>query len=176
MIFFGTVALLLISSFDAVESQRAVAVLRGNGGLNGTVWFLPSQQGGRITVKADIRGLRPNARHGFHIHQLGDLTNGCTSAGPHYNPAGNTHGGPSDTVRHVGDLGNIQANSLGVARFWLRDNLVMTGGMQSIIGRAVVLHANVDDLGRGTGAQREESLRTGNAGARIACGVIGIAS
>ncbi|KIH42750.1 copper/zinc superoxide dismutase [Ancylostoma duodenale] len=174
-------------------SERAVAVLKGNNGVTGTVWFLQRRAGGPIRVKVDVRGLRPNSRHGFHVHQLGDLTNGCTSAGPHYNPGNNNHGGPTDPIRHVGDLGNIVSNSRGIARVWLRDNQVMIDGMKSVIGRAVVVHANVDDLGekmvfillavvssasvgRGTGAQREESLRTGNAGPRLACGVIGIAS
>ncbi|EYB83455.1 hypothetical protein Y032_0335g2873 [Ancylostoma ceylanicum] len=132
--------------------------------------------GGPITIKGDIRGFPRAGHHGFHVHQLGDLTNGCISAGPHYNPGNNNHGGPSDNVRHVGDLGNIQADNFGVARFWLRDSQVMIGGMQSVIGRAVVVHANVDDLGRGVGAAQAESLRTGNAGARLACGVIGIAA
>ncbi|KAL6733535.1 hypothetical protein Aduo_004177 [Ancylostoma duodenale] len=176
MIFVGTVAVLLISSFYTVECERAVAVLKGNNGVTGTVWFLQRRAGGPIRVKVDVRGLRPNSRHGFHVHQLGDLTNGCTSAGPHYNPGNNNHGGPTDPIRHVGDLGNIVSNSRGIARVWLRDNQVMIDGMKSVIGRAVVVHANVDDLGRGTGAQREESLRTGNAGPRLACGVIGIAS
>ena len=58
-------------------------------------------------VSVDISGLTANQEHGFHIHQLGDLSNGCTSLGGHYNPEGEDHGSPDDPDRHVGDLGNL---------------------------------------------------------------------
>lgn len=81
-----------------------------------------------------------------------------------------THGGPSDEERHFGDLGNIKTNESGSGYFAFSDRLVTLFGDNSIIGRSVVVHAKQDDLGRGGD---EESKKTGNAGARVACGVIG---
>lgn len=115
--------------------------------------------------------------HGFHIHQLGDTTNGCMSTGPHFNPAGKTHGAPTDEERHAGDLGNITANADGVALVDLSDVQIPLDGPNSILGRAVVVHELEDDLGTGDhsepGTQGKTSKTTGNAGARLACGVIG---
>ncbi|KIH53886.1 copper/zinc superoxide dismutase, partial [Ancylostoma duodenale] len=125
-------------------------------------------------IQGEIKGLTPGL-HGFHVHQYGDLTNGCTSTGSHFNPFNKTHGGPRDENRHNGDLGSIEAGPDGVARFNITDPMVKLHGKNSVIGRAVVVHANVDDLGKGKGSRRKESLKTGNAGARLACGVIGIA-
>jgi superoxide dismutase, Cu-Zn family len=80
------------------------------------------------------------------------------------------HGGPDNHERHAGDLGNIVANADGIASVSFTDNKLTLVGPKRIIGRSVVVHANEDDLGQGTG----QSLITGNAGARLACGVIGI--
>ena len=99
------------------------------------------------------------------------MTNGCTSAGPHFNPHGKTHGAMEDEERHVGDLGNVSAGEDGVAKFDFTDKLVKLNGPLSVIGRTMVVHADQDDLGKGG---VELSKTTGNAGARIACGVIGI--
>jgi Cu-Zn family superoxide dismutase len=109
--------------------------------------------------------------HGFHVHEKGDVTNGCISTGSHFNPQGNKHGGPSDETRHAGDLGNIQADNTGVAQFSYSDSLISLVGAHNILGRAVVVHADVDDMGRGGFT---DSLTTGHAGSRVACGVIGI--
>ena len=101
----------------------------------------------------------------------GNLIEGCKTAGPHFNPAGVVHGGPDTEVRHVGDMGNITAGDDGVAHYDYEDRLIQLSGAESVIGRSVVCHAKVDDLGMGGD---EESTKTGNAGARVACGVIGI--
>ena len=103
---------------------------------------------------------------------IGNLTNGCTTAGAHYNPNGKSHAGPKDENRHVGDLGNIQADENGIGTFNMEDHLIMIYGVENnVVGRAMVVHEREDDLGLGN---NEESLKTGNAGTRLACGVIGL--
>ena len=102
---------------------------------------------------------------------VGNLTEGCKTAGPHYNPHGKTHGGPGKEVRHVGDLGNVHANEHGHVVCEIEDEQVHIYGEHSAIGRSFVVHAKHDDLGEGGD---EESLKTGNAGGRLACGVIGL--
>lgn len=78
-------------------------------------------------------------QHGFHVHEFGDNTNGCTSAGPHYNPHNKEHGAPEDANRHVGDLGNVQADANGVAKINIQDAQITLNGQQSIIGRSLVV-------------------------------------
>ncbi|EEQ89125.1 hypothetical protein RJZ56_006778 [Blastomyces dermatitidis] len=150
---------------------KAVAILRGDSNVKGTVTFEQASESSNTVISYTITGNDPNAERGFHIHQFGDNTNGCTSAGPHFNPFGKTHGSPTDTERHVGDLGNITTDAEGNAIGRFEDPLVKLIGEQSVLGRTVVIHAGTDDLGQGG---NEESKKTGNAGPRPACGVIGI--
>jgi len=151
---------------------KATAFLVGDSAVTGTVTFTQDSGVGPVKIVGELKGLDPNAKRGIHIHALGDLSGGCVSAGPHFNPFDLTHGAPTDKARHAGDLGNIGSESTGNAHFTLEDSLISLNGPLSIVGRAVVLHAGTDDLGKGGD---EESLKTGNAGARAACGVIGIA-
>ncbi|XP_057370725.1 superoxide dismutase [Cu-Zn]-like isoform X2 [Daphnia carinata] len=145
----------------------AVCVLLGEN-VKGVLHF--DQQGDVVNVKGEVTGLTPGD-HGFHVHEFGDYTNGCMSAGPHFNPTAVEHGGPTDQVRHVGDLGNIVANEAGVATVDIKDSLLSLSGANGIIGRTLVVHADPDDLGKGG---HELSKVTGNAGARVACGIVGI--
>ncbi|KAK6117333.1 hypothetical protein DH2020_048924 [Rehmannia glutinosa] len=139
---------------------KAVAVLNSSEGVSGTIYF--TQEGdGPTTVTGNLSGLKPG-QHGFHVHALGDTTNGCMSTGPHFNPASKEHGAPDDEVRHAGDLGNVTVGE---------DGQIPLTGPHSIIGRAVVVHADPDDLGKGG---HELSKTTGNAGGRVACGIIGL--
>lgn len=94
------------------------------------------------------------------------------SAGAHFNPLNKEHGGPDNSVRHVGDLGNVFASTNGLAKINIKDNMISLQGEYNIIGRTVVVHADPDDLGLGG---HELSKTTGNAGGRLACGVIGLA-
>lgn len=122
-------------------------------------------------MTGEVSGLTKGL-HGFHIHEFGDNTNGCISAGAHFNPHGKDHGSPTASVRHVGDLGNVEAGDDGVAKVNITDKEISLCGPMSIIGRTLVVHADPDDLGVGG---HELSKTTGNAGARVACGVVGIA-
>jgi len=146
-----------------------VCVLTGEV-VKGVIHFTQTDAGAPVAVTGELKGLAPGP-HGFHIHEFGDNTNGCTSAGGHFNPHGKTHGAPVDEVRHAGDLGNVDAGADGVAGVNISDAAISLAGPLSIIGRTVVVHADIDDLGKGG---HELSLTTGNAGARVACGVIGI--
>ncbi|XP_015899366.1 superoxide dismutase [Cu-Zn] 2 isoform X2 [Ziziphus jujuba] len=154
-----------------MSTLKAVALIIGDSGLKGSVQFL-QEPNGATHVSGRISGLSPGL-HGFHIHALGDTTNGCNSTGPHFNPLKMNHGAPSDKERHAGDLGNIFAGSDGVAEISISDRQIPLSGPHSILGRAVVVHADPDDLGKGG---HELSKSTGNAGARVGCGIIGLQS
>ncbi|KAJ3621994.1 hypothetical protein MTP99_002531 [Tenebrio molitor] len=138
--------------------------------IDGRVTFTKTDDG--IKVEGTITGL-PVGKHGFHIHEKGDVGEDCDAAGAHFNPTNSTHGAPEDDVRHVGDLGNIEANATKVATVNIVDKVITLDGENSIIGRALVLHEGEDDLGKG---KEDDSKTTGHAGARLACGVIGIES
>jgi Cu-Zn family superoxide dismutase len=128
------------------------------------VTFTRGQNG--ISIVADVEGLSPG-QHGFHIHEFGDCTApDGTSAGGHFNPEGNPHGAPSDTERHVGDLGNLSADDAGMGHYERTDSHITFQGPHSIIGRGIIVHAGEDDL---------TTQPTGDAGPRVACGVIGVA-
>jgi len=148
---------------EAEEVIKAIAQLEHTvDDVQGFVKF--KQKPGKPTIiKGIVKGLTPG-KHGFHIHEYGDLSDGCASAGGHYNPDGVDHG--SLEQGHVGDLGNIVADQSGTARFQIKAERVE---LSDIVGRAIVIHADEDDLGKGGD---EESLKTGNAGDRVGCGVI----
>ncbi|CAH2060318.1 unnamed protein product [Thlaspi arvense] len=148
-------------------AKKAVAVLKGTSDVEGVV-TLTQEDTGPTTVNVRITGLAPGP-HGFHLHEFGDTTNGCISTGPHFNPNNMTHGAPQDEIRHAGDLGNIIANADGVAETTLVDNQIPLTGPNSVVGRAFVVHELKDDLGKGG---HELSLTTGNAGGRLACGMV----
>lgn len=111
-------------------------------------------------------GVSPG-HHGFHVHIGGDLSDGCTSLGSHYNPTGAKHGGLNQVDTHSGDLGNIYFGADGKCSTEFTSSRL---ALYELIGRSLVLHGGVDDLGRGG---NEESLKTGNSGSRVCCGVIG---
>ena len=150
---------------ENLQSTRAVAQLKPTQGnkVSGTVTF--SSQNGGVRIVADLEGLEPG-KHGFHIHEKGDCSApDASSAGGHFNPVGTPHGAPENppAQRHAGDLGNVEADADGKAHFERMDGLISLQGPNSIAGRAVILHAQPDDL---------SSQPAGNAGPRVACGVV----
>lgn len=154
------------NSFADVKSLVAVMQPTGENKTKGLVIFTPTEGG--ITVTAKITGLSPNAKHAIHIHQFGDATDSATgkSAGGHYNPEGHDHALPTSIERHAGDLGNLSSDANGNATYSITvNNVSLTGPANAIIGRSVIIHAKGDDGGQ----------PTGNAGPRIAIGVIGVA-
>lgn len=146
---------------------EAVCVLNENN-IKGTVIF-KEKLNNIVEITAKIKGLKEGL-HGIHIHKYGDLRQGCKSTCAHYNPHNKNHGGPNDTDRHVGDLGNIEVNSKGEGKLVLEDKLVKLRGKYSVIGRSIVIHDKEDDLGKG---KFKDSKTTGHAGNRLCCGVIG---
>ncbi|MGI4938702.1 MAG: superoxide dismutase family protein [Janthinobacterium lividum] len=148
----------------------AVAELKPTQGSNvsGTVTFV--QRNGEVLVDARIKGLTPGP-HGFHIHEVGDCSApDASSAGGHYNPTRMAHGAPDAAVHHGGDFGNLVADANGESSLSIGlpltiGNMAKAGDSASIIGRAVVVHADADDL---------VSQPAGNSGKRLACGVIAL--
>ncbi|KAK3769797.1 hypothetical protein RRG08_046902 [Elysia crispata] len=176
-------AFLLGATFCVCEEMRATCVMDpstvGAGAtVKGVVTFYQRCVDDDMVITVKVEGLEPlaadgsNKKHGFHIHELGDITTGCGATGGHYNPMGVNHGAPEDAIRHVGDFGNLDQTADGRIDVTFRDPVASLFGELSIIGRAVVLHKKEDDLGKGGNAA---SLANGNAGARVGCCVIGIA-
>jgi Cu-Zn family superoxide dismutase len=141
----------------------ATAVLSPTKGhdVKGTVTFTQESTG--LRVVADITGLKPG-EHGFHVHEKGDCSApDASSAGGHFNPTGMPHGGPNSEKHHLGDLGNLTADASGHAHLDTVFTFLALSGTNSIVGHSVIVHEGKDDL---------TSQPTGNAGARVACGVI----
>ena len=124
-----------------------------------------SRQGARIHLRATVAGLDPGSEHGFHLHEKGDCSApDASSAGAHFNPAGSAHGKYGSGAHHAGDLPSLKANSKGVARVDVELSGIAWDGAQGLKGRAVIVHAKPDDF---------TTQPSGNAGARVACAVIG---
>ena len=150
---------------EAQGTTVAQCILEHSDTVKGSILLIQAP-GTATLVKGTITGLTPG-EHGFHIHEFGDMSDGCKSMGGHYNPDGVDHGDINEG--HVGDLGNITADEKGTAEFTIEAKRVDLLGDRSVIGRGFVVHSDKDDLGKGGYA---ESLKTGNAGDRLACGVI----
>jgi len=144
---------------------KATAALTPKSGTStgGTVTF--TQQSGGVMMVASVTGLPPNTTHGFHVHEKGDCSApDAMSAGGHFNPAGKQHGQMTMPDHHAGDMNNLTADANGNARAsFLLPDLTVGAGPNSVIGRAVVVHKDPDDY---------KTQPTGNAGGRIACGVV----
>ncbi|AKN81005.1 Super oxide dismutase [Lonomia obliqua multiple nucleopolyhedrovirus] len=148
--------------------MKAVCIIDGS--VYGQVQFYQDCPGDFVKITGYLLNL-PKGLHGFHIHEYGDTSNGCTSAGEHFNPTLNDHGAPEALVRHVGDLGNIRsAGVTALTEIAMSDNVISLFGPNSILGRSLVVHTDQDDLGL---TDHPLSKTTGNSGGRLGCGIIG---
>jgi superoxide dismutase, Cu-Zn family len=151
-------------SYQTGEPQaRATLESKSGSSVAGQIDF--AERGDRVRVTAKVSGLKPNSQHGFHVHEKGDCSSadGMSTAG-HFNPDGHPHSHPGQGKRHTGDMDNLVANDKGEASVSFDiDTMRLNQDKYGIISRAVIVHANPDDF---------SSQPTGNAGGRIACGVI----
>lgn len=175
---FGAVALLPLPAAQADPHAeagpvvtRAIAILQpteGNDATHGEIHF-EALEDGNIRITGTVHGLKPDSYHGFHVHEFGDLSKpDGTGTGGHFNPEGHDHSLPGHgDERHAGDLGNIVANAEGVGTLdFSIDGITLAPGKTCILGRGLIVHAGKDDGGQ----------PAGNAGPRIAQGVIGVAA
>lgn len=156
-----------VESLAATEPLSvALAILSPTEGnqVTGSIKFKQAED--KITILANLQGLQPNSVHAWHIHEFGDASSPDGKAmGGHYNPEEMPHGLPNNPERHAGDLGNLKADSQGeVAKEITVNNISINGPQNPILGRGLIIHAETDDGGQ----------PTGNAGSRIAQGVIGL--
>jgi Cu-Zn family superoxide dismutase len=149
----------------AASGPRATAALQPTTGnaVTGTVQFV--QAGGQVRVSGEVRGLKPNAEHGFHVHEKGDCSSGDgMSTGGHFNPGGKPHGQHGQAAQHAGDLVSLKANASGVAAFSFESSAISVGaGPTDVVGKGLIVHRDPDDY---------KTQPTGNAGPRLACAVI----
>ncbi len=149
----------------ATSAQAVLQPAKDTPGFSGRVIFY--QAGSQVRVVADVTGVSPPGNHGFHVHENGkcerDPGKDFASAGGHFNPAGTPHACPDAASHHAGDLGNIVINADGTGHVDVTTSALSLSGASSVVGRAVILHAAPDDC---------TTQPTGNAGGRLACGVI----
>ena len=161
----ATGALLAACQSVPADVPRATAMLEQTRGstVHGTVDF--AEMGGRVRVVAKITGLKPNSEFGFHIHEVGDCSSGDgMSTKGHFNPYGKPHAQAGMSERHAGDLPSLRSDASGTAVVDTDvDVITVSPGPASIVGRGLIVHAQPDDY---------KTQPTGNAGARVACGVI----
>lgn len=145
--------------------KKASATIIGvsTSGVSGQLNF--AQSSGAVQITGEIRGLLPSASHGFHVHETGDCSDPliAKSAGAHFNPGNLAHGGPQTHEHHAGDLGNIRSDKNGVAKLNMKTSELSLEGKNAILNRAIVVHANPDDL---------KTQPSGASGDPVGCGVI----
>lgn len=162
----------LVLAAEEVVARKAVARIKPSAAsttqpalakISGTVTF--TESGGKLMFVADVDGLAPNTKHGFHIHEKGDLSAAdLSSAGAHFNPDKDKHGGHETPHRHAGDLGNLSADDKGHAHAeGAVPGATLGEGERSVIGKSVIVHAKEDDL---------KTDPSGNSGGRAAGGVV----
>ena len=163
----GAVAVLLglVACAAPRPDASATANLQATRGntASGTVRFV--QTGDKVQVTGEVKGLKPNAEHGFHVHEKGDCSSGDgMSTGGHFNPGGAAHGQHGHGTHHVGDLPSLKADAQGVAKIdFTSTSLTLKPGATSIVDKGLIVHRDPDDY---------KTQPTGNAGPRVVCAVI----
>ena len=148
---------------EEVSSANARLESKSGSHASGVVTFRHDPEYDGLRIKVEVAGLKPG-KHGFHVHENGDCSaDDAKSAGGHFNPTNRQHGAPTHSKHHVGDLGNVEANSDGRVRTEIKSRAITFNGETSILGKALVVHAEPDDFA---------SQPSGDAGKRVACGVI----
>ncbi len=144
---------------------KATAQLKSTAGNSASGMVNFTQSGSKVMVKGEVRGLKPNAELGFHVHEKGDCSSpDGNSAGGHFNPDGKPHGQAGSMAHHAGDFPMLKTDAAGVAAFSFESTTISVGsGMADIVGRGLIVHAQADDY---------KTQPTGNSGARLACAVI----
>ena len=184
LIVIGVIIIILITSFSLVfglvkSTVTPTYTARANilnGSISGSVTFSQLQTGGPVTIVLNVIGIPLSSGwsnstptvHGFHIHNKSDLGSNCANAGPHFDVSGSPHGGPTDAIRHTGDLGNHATLLDGTISVTFTDNIISLNPSASTYigsGRSFMIHADQDDLGKGGFT---DSNTTGHAGARLA--------
>lgn len=161
-----TAAFLPLASAHAAPARRAVVTLRPLGDHKASGALVIDASGDALKISGKVDGLTPG-QHGFHVHEFGDCSSpDGKSAGDHFNPSGAPHAGPKADIRHAGDLGNLSAGEDGVAAVEITDTKLALDGDRSIVGRSILVHEKADDL---------KTQPSGDSGARISCGVVGLA-
>lgn len=164
LVLFSLSLAVLAACASMATGPAADASLMSTSGSTATGTVTLQQLGdGSVEVTANLRAVPPGV-HGFHIHEKGDCGDNGNAAGGHYNPLNTPHGAPNTDPHHAGDFGNVTADENGNVnhRFTTR-SITVADGPATAVGHAIILHANPDDL---------TTQPTGNAGARIACGVV----
>jgi superoxide dismutase, Cu-Zn family len=147
----------------APASAKATIESKSGSKAAGRAVFTELPTGG-VKVEVWIENAAPGS-HGLHLHEKGDCSAAdASSAGPHFNAAGNPHAGPAEKARHNGDLGNIEVGADGKGHLEVTsDLLTVKSGPNSVVGKSVVFHEKADDL---------KTQPSGNAGGRFGCGVV----
>jgi len=161
-----TLALLVAACASMQPGPRAAAELKPTAGnaASGSVAF--EQRGAKVLVSGEVRGLKPNAQHGFHVHDKGDCSApDAMSAAGHFNPGGTPHGEHGHSPHHAGDLVALMSDANGVAKFSYESDAISvgSGAANDVVGRGLIVHRDPDDF---------KTQPTGNSGARVACAVI----
>lgn len=147
---------------DGPSARADLMPTKGNS-TNGTVTF--KQIGSTVQVTAVVKGLKPGAEHGFHVHEKGDCSSGDgMSTGGHFNPTTQSHGAHGMGMHHTGDLPSLKADANGEVKLSFESNTItIASGITDIVGKGLIVHRDPDDY---------KTQPTGNAGPRLACAVI----